>query len=408
MGDVKIIIGNGALGRASQALDGVTALVGTGVAVADKFALGDVLALRSLGDAETLGITESYDTTNKSLLWHHVRDFYLNAGDGTELYLMPVANTVTMEDMADPEAAYAALMLDGLQGRVRMLVITRTPPVAYEPTPDGQFDPDVWAAATNAQALYASEFSKHRPIQIFIEGRDFQGTAASAKDLRNATTGLNANRVSIVICQSSEVAAKDALFAGYAAVCIAAGRAAAIGVQRNIGRVKDGAVTIDGEAGLSSGALLSELTSTEIEALDEFGYILLQQRDGKSGYYFNNDHCACVISDDYAYIHRGRPIDKAARLIRQVYLDELLDDIDVDSTTGKIAASVVKSYQRAGEKSIEVNMLAQGEISGVSVFVDPDQNILSTDKVVTVVRIVPKGMVNEFEIYLSYLNPTSN
>lgn len=407
MGDVKIIIGNGALGRASQALDGVSALIGTGVAVADKFALGDVLALRSLGDAEALGITESYDTTNKSLLWHHIRDFYRNAGDGTELYVMPVVNTVTMEDMADPEEDYAALLLDQLQGRVRLLIITRTPGASYSPTHTGQFDPDVFAAAANAQLLYASEFAKHRPIQIFIEGRDFQGTAASARDIRNASMGLNANRVSIVMCQSATVAEKDALFAGYAAVCIAAGRAAGISVQRNIGRVKDGAVVIDGEAALSDGTLISEATGTALDALDGFGYVFLFNRDGKVGYFFNGDHTACPISDDYAYISRGRVIDKAARLIRAVYLEELLDDVDVDPNTGKLAPAVVKAYQRAGEKSIEVNMQANNEVSGVRVFVDPDQNILSTDKVVTVVRIVPRGMVNEFEILLSYENPSA-
>lgn len=407
MGDVKIIIGNGALGRASQQLDGVSALVGTGVAVAEKFALGDVLALRSLGDAETLGINEAYDTTNKSLLWHHIRDFYLNAGDGTELYVMPVANTVTMEDMADVEEPYAAAMLDQLQGRVRILIISRTPAVGYTHTPSGEFDPDVWAAATKAQALYASEFLKHRPVQIFIEGRDFQGTAASARDLRNASTGLNANRVSIVMCQSATVAAKDALFANYAAVCIAAGRAAGIGVQRNIGRVKDGAVTIDGEAALSDGTLISATTGTALDALNGFGYVFLFNRDGKVGYFFNGDHTACPISDDYAYVSRGRVIDKAARLIRAVYLEELLDDVEVDPTSGKLAPAVVKAYQRAGEKSIEVNMQANNEVSGVRVFVDPDQDILSTDKVVTVVRIVPRGMVNEFEIMLSYENPSA-
>ncbi|MDZ4212935.1 MAG: DUF2586 family protein, partial [Methylotenera sp.] len=255
--------------------------------------------------------------------------------------------------------------------------------------------------------LYASEFLKHRPIQIFIEGRDFQGTAASARDLRNASTGLNANRVSIVMCQSATVAAKDALFAPYAAVCIAAGRAAGIGVQRNIGRVKDGAVVIDGEAALSDGTLISETTGTALGALDGFGYVFLFNRDGKVGYFFNGDHCACPIADDYAYVSRGRVIDKAARLIRAVYLEELLDDIEVDPVTGKLAAAVVKAYQRAGEKSIEINMQANNEVSGVRVFVDPDQNILSTDKVVTVVRIVPRGIVNEFEILLSYENPSA-
>ena len=405
MPDVKIIVGNGNLGRASQSLDGVAALIGSGAAIEGKFALGDILAFRSPADAEAKGITASYDWANKVLLWHHIKDFYANAGEGAEFYVMPVANTVLMADMADKALLYAAKLLDTLKGRVRLLTISRTPVAGYTPVYAGQFDPDVWNAAAKAQELYANEFAKHRPIQIFIEGRDFQGDTATAKDLRSSITGLNANRVSIVICQDYDVAALDARFLKYAAVCSAMGRAAAVPVQRNIGRVKSGAIIFGKIAGLSSHSTLVDLPAADLNDLDALGYIFLKNIDGKSSFFFNNNHCACPIADDYAYIHRGRPIDKASRLVREVYIEELLDDIDVDAETGMIAPAVVKSYQRAAEKSIEINM--NGEISGVKVFVDPDQNVLSTDKINTVMRIVPKGMANAFEVLLSYENPSA-
>ncbi len=408
MNDVKVTIGNGNLGRASQNLDGVAALIGSGVSVVDKFALGDVLALRSLADAVNLGITGAYDTANKSLLYHHIKHFYDNAGEGAELYVMPVANTVTMDNMCDVTMTHAPALLDKLKGRVRLLIITRVPQTAYAPTYTGQFDPDVFAAATKAQALYASEFLKHRPVQIFIEGRAFQGTAASAKDLRHASTGLNANRVTVFCGADNSVSLLYTEANKYAAVSAFAGRVAAIAVQRNAGRVKDGAIALAGEAGLSSGTKISAFTGTDLDALDGFGYTFIIQRDGKTGYFFNNDHCACKISDDMAHVHRGRPIDKAARLVRETYLEELLDDVEVDATTGKLAASVIKHYQRLAEKSVEINMKANGEISGVSLFVDPAQNILSTDKIVTVMRIVPKGMVNAIEVLLSYSNPLNS
>lgn len=405
MSEVNIIIGNGNLGRASQNLDGVAALIGSGVAVEGKFALGAILALRSLADAEALNITESYDFANKSLLWHHIKDFYDNAGEGAELYVMPVVNTVTMTDMCDKTLLYAAKLLDTMKGRVRLLAISRTPTANYAPVYSGQLDPDIWTAAAKAKELYASEFAKHRPLQMFIEGRDFQGIIASAKDLRHATTGLNANRLSVVIHQDTDVAALDALFMKYAAVGSALGRAAAIPVQRNIGRVKDGSVSFGTDPGLSNHAELSSFTDSELNTLDSLGYVFLRTRDGKSGYFFNNDHCACQLSDDFAYVHRGRPIDKAARLVRETYLEELLDDIQVDAVTGNLEPAVIKQYQRAAEKNIEVNMI--DEISGVSVFVDPNQNILSTDKITTVMRIVPKGMANAFEVLLSYENPSA-
>lgn len=407
MNDVTVIIGNGNLGRAAANLDGVCALIGSGVSVENKFALGDILPLRSLADAEAYGITQEYDVTFKSLLYHHIRAFYDNAGEGVELYVMPVVDTVTMTQMADKTGNYLPVLLDSLKGRIRMISITRTPPANYAPTYTGQFDPDVWTAAANAQALYEQQFEKHRPVQIFIEGRAFRGTAASAKDLRDGATGLNANRVSIVAGADMAVSELFDEAEGYAAVTVAMGRAAAIPVQRNIGRVKDGPIVIRGIAGVSSGSDLSMFTETELDALDEFGYVIMVQRDGKTGYYLNNAHCACPIDDDYSHIYRGRPIDKAARIVRQTYMDELLDDVQLDETTGKLAPSVIKHYQRIAEKAIEINMLANEEISGVSVYVDPDQDVLATDKIVTAMRIVPKGMVNAVEVVLSYSNPLS-
>lgn len=405
MPDVNVIIGNGNLGRASQSLDGVCALIGSGGAVEGKFALGAIIALKSLADAEAKGFSVFYDLLHKSLLYHHIRDFYRNAPEGTELYVMPVANTLLMAEMCDKTILYASSMLDRLKGRVRLLGVSRVPSEGYSPVYSGQFDPDVWNAAEKAQELYVSEFAKHRPLQIFIEGRGFQGDVASARDLRSANTGLNANRVSIVIAQDQDIASVDTAFLKYASVGIALGRAASIPVQRNIGRVKDGAISIGDNPGLSSGTGLSMYSESDLNDLDKLGYIFARTRDSKSGYYLNNDHCACPLSDDYAYIHRGRPIDKAARLVRETYLEELNDDIEVDATTGALAPAVVKNYQRAAEKNIEINM--RDEISGVSVFVDPDQNILSTDKINTVMRIVPKGMANAFEVLLSYENPSA-
>lgn len=407
MSDVTVIIGNGNLGRASEVLDGVAALIGTGVSVAGGFALGDVLALRSLADAEGFGITELYDDENSSLLWHHIRAFYENGGEGSELYVLPVANTVTLTQMADKTGTHAPALLASLAGRVRLLGITRVPPAEYAPVSVNQFDPDVFTAAVKLQELAVSESAKHRPIQCFIEGRGFSGDASSVKQLRDETSGLNANRVSVVIGQDSEVTGFGEYSLNSAGVGIILGRVAAIPVQRNAGRVKDGSIQLHGEASVSSGELVSAFTDAELTALNSAGYVMLIRRDGTTGYFVNNDHTACPLTDDYAYVHRGRVIDKAARLVRSVYLQELLDDVDVDAATGKLAASVVKNYQRLAEKSVEVNMLAKSEISGVSVFVDPDQNILSTDKIVTVMRIVPKGMVNAVEVLLSFSNPSS-
>ena len=86
--DVLIEQTDGNLGRVSANVDGITALVVSGVAVVGKFALGQVLTIFSKQDAIALGIDEDYDQANKTLAFQHISDFYKGAGEGNKLYVI--------------------------------------------------------------------------------------------------------------------------------------------------------------------------------------------------------------------------------------------------------------------------------------------------------------------------------
>jgi hypothetical protein len=405
---VTIIKTSGNLGRAVAVEDGITGLIVTGIAVSQQFALGDVLGpFYQLSDAEAKGITEAYDIANKSLAWHHIKDFFFAGGNGIELYVMVVVNTTIMKDMADKTKTMMPVLLDGAKGRICLMGITRVPDAGYTAAHTSGLDDDVFDAVAKAQESAVDAFDKYWPIQVLVEGRLYEGVAGDAKNMRDASTGCNANRVSVVISQDHDTAALDARFAKYANVGFALGRLASIGVQRNMGRVKDGPMAIDNPA-LSNNALMKTFTTADLDALYDKGYIFLDKEDGKAGFYFVDDSCACPIDDDYAFINRGRTIDKAVRLIRTTYVNELKDDIDIDPATGRIGAEVIKSYQASCLKTLQINMQARGEISGKSVNIDANQNVLATDKVEVVVGIVPKGMVREIQVTLGFLNPANS
>jgi len=404
--DVNINLTNGNLGREVASNDGVSAIIGSGVAVADKFALGDILGpYYKPEDAAADGIDADYDSTNKVLLYQHISDFYETAGNGTPLYVMVVVNTVTMEDICDKTEEYAAKLIEQLKGELRMVIITRVPDATYAATVLKGLDDDVVAAAVNAQALWVENFSKFRPISFLIEGRDYQGVPGDLVDLRSSSLGPNANRVGIVISADPDVSAAEAEYAAYANVALIAGRLAADPVQRDPGRVRTGKLPIT-KAGLSDAVNISQVSETDLVAMHDKGYIFCWQHTGKAGYYINMGHAACPIADDYSYLSRGRVIDKAARLIRQVYIEDLLDEIEVDAD-GKLEVGVIKNFQSRGESVIQTNMLAKKEISGVGVYVNPDQNILSTDKLEVELKITPMGIAKEIVVNLGFTNPAN-
>ena len=402
---VKINQGNGNLGRSSTNLDGVAALVlgavaptGVGAAV-----LGTAFALNSLAEAEAVGIIPEYDADNNVRVWGHIADFY-QEGDGPELHVLLVSQATTLAQMLDKTQSFAAKLLRDQAGRIKLLAVARNPATgAAAPTITDGLDADVTAAIAKAKELRQAEFEQYRYSSFIVEGRSFSGNTASVKDLR-AVDGPNANRVSVCLAAEPSI---SAIYPGYAAVGLLLGRAARIPVQRNVGRVKDGAITDVLNAGLSNGLPVSAYSEAQLTALNDKGYIFLRKHVAKDGFFFNDDHTATVLSDDYSSLARGRVIDKASKLVYLTYVEDLLDEVEVDSRTGQLPVSVIKSYQSDAETAIENAMVTQGELSGVSVVVNSSQNVLATDQITTTVYLTPKGTARQIVANLNFSNPAT-
>ena len=389
--------------------DNISGLIVSGVAVVGQFALGAVLGpFLSVADAEAKTITAAYDTTNTCLAHKHISDFFAEAPKGTKLYVMVVAKTVTLAQQVAYNGTYAPALLEAAPD-ISMIGFTRVPPDAYVYVAEDQFDPDIWAAMTAAKALQADQFGKGRTIStLLVEGRDFAGSASSAKDLSDPGE-LDAEFVSIVMSQDKAYTTGKAWAAKMAHVGFALGTVASKMVQRNMGRVKDGPRLNIANAALSNGTPITSVSLTDQNTLNAFRYIFLRQLPRKSGFYFNGDHCACPVDSPYNAISKCRPIMKVVRIVHAVYIEELLDDPELDETTGKLNAAVIKFFQSSVEQEVSERMLTgEKQISGFRAIADPDQNIQTTERVKLACTIIPKGMIKGFDITLGYVTSFAN
>lgn len=398
--DVSITLTNNRLGRLPESEDGTSAIICTGVAIVGSVTLGEVYGpLRSISEVEALGITRTWGVANKSLAWHHLNEFFAEAGMATPIYFMMVADTVTMAQMMDGANAYARKVIEATGGKVRLLGATRIPDASYTEPAVGQLDPDIVAAVTKAQALGQAQFDLHRPVRFLVEGRAWGGAYATTTDLRDGTAGPNANKVGVVLYRSAETAAESAAFGAYAAVGMVLGRLARIEVQRSAGRVKDGPLQMV-TASMSDGTLTKNMTSVALDVLDAKGYIFAMSYPDQPGWYLNGSSASCMITDDYANIEDGRTIDKAARVLYSTFVVELLDNVRTDKTTGKLLVSVCKHYESLGEEAINAQM--GNNIDGVKLYVNPDQNVTQTNTLAISADIVKQGTVKRFNITLGY------
>ena len=228
---VKISFENGNLGLVAPSPDGLLGICATGTAVVGKFELNKPYKLSSYWDLADLGI----DATTNPSIEKIIREFYNEAESGTEVWLMGYPEATLMSAIVDKNENNAVQLINAVNGKLRGLIVSRTPGTGYTPTITNGLDADVALALANAQALaeWATD-TKFAPLFVVIEGYDYSGTSG---DLTDLTDGTANNRVSIMIGDTVSDSKQ-------AAVGTLAGRLASIPVQRNLARVKSGALHI--------------------------------------------------------------------------------------------------------------------------------------------------------------------
>ncbi len=409
--NVTIFLGDGQLGRELDSADGFALLV---VSAPLAYAMLEA-QVYSLRGAEVAGATAATDLAQQCLVWEHIKDFYEEAGDGAPLRVLAVPSATTLTNLFTPgQAAYTALQneLKAQGGLVKLLGVALNPATAEAAGPNG-ITADLATAIPLAQAFATAEFTAFRPLDMLLEGRLFSGTATAALDLRTlasknvaVTIGRDQLRSAALVASGIAVADK------YAQVGKVLGRLAAIPVQRSIGRVKDGKLVSLTQASLSGGALVSNLTDGpggDLSLLSGKGYIFPLIHPGKDGFFYNDDPTCAAATDDYAFVKDSRVINKAARIARATYLEELLDDVQIDRITGYLPAIEVARFQNVLKNAIEDQMEAAGNIVICDVYVNPKQNVTATSKIVALLKIVKVATGAQIEATVEFYNPfTSN
>ena len=377
---------NGQLGTVSTSLDGLLLLVVVGAtAVSSQFVTGKTYKVYSVKGLESLGVTAD----NNKRLHELVVQFYNEALEGTPLLIAGFESTKTFAALCDKDTGPLRPLLQALKGEVRGVVLAGI----GKGTAETGLNKDVFAAIPKAQALaeYAAT-EMYAPVFIALEGAGYTD-AAALKDLSKEAN----NRVCIVI---GDLKASS----NNAAMGTFAGRIAVSPVQRNIGKVAEGALApIEMFVGVKS----VESAQDDITTIYDKGYICPRTYVGKSGYFWTDDRMACVGTDDYAHLTALRTADKAARIAYQSMLNNMLSEIECNAD-GTMDSAVVKSWQASVENAIDAAITSAGELSqdagrGCRCHIDESQNVVATSTVTMSLSIRPFGYARTIIVNLGFL-----
>ncbi len=392
---VKITFANGSLGQVEAMADGCLGFLALGaqeVEGDDNFKLGKAYTVKKLAGLEEMGVTAG----NNPNLYRNVKDFFAEAGDGTELWLMGFADTESFASVLDKDnAAGAKSLLRASNGKLRGLLAFKTPAADYEAEVADGLDADVAAAMVKAQGLgeWATEVLQ-APIFTLLEGYGFTGDTMQLA----ALTTMEHNRVGVVIGDTAPGSRN-------ACMGIVGGRIASSPVQRKISRVKDGALT---PLAIHVGDRLAELA--DVETIHEKGYITFTTFVGRTGYFIADDNLATRVADDYRSLTNRRVVDKAYRVAYNTLLETLNDEVPIASD-GTLSPAWCTSVKSRVEQAIVSNMTANGNLgndpgdtndTGVECSIDYAQNILATSHLAVGLRVKPNGYAKYIDVELGF------
>ena len=144
-----------------------------------------------------------------------------------------------------------------------------------------------------------------------------------------------------------------------------------------------------------------EIATDDIDAFQANGWILPMSYVGNSARFINADNNSAAALSDYNSIKRVRTMDKVARLAYQALVPFISSPLYVDKATGFLSEMTVQKFETVISQQLDTMENAY-ELSGYSVEIPEDQNILQTATLDVNVKVVPVGSADVINVNLAY------
>ncbi|MBR4199239.1 MAG: DUF2586 family protein [Bacteroidales bacterium] len=399
LNNIRFVKTNGGMARPSASEDPISGLIFEGLGL--TFGVGNIVGmdevrmnasiaesyakkLQYVEQLDDLGITHTDAPANGTLsnvqmamnaVYYHVSEFFRINPEGT-LYLMLKASNIAV-DATDIEELqnYAG-------GSLRQV---------------GVFNSTLITPANLKTALDTLD-GQNMPLSVVST---YSGSGKVLTDFTDLTADGYYRQSVLIGCDfNPTLLAELGSYAYYGCIGACLGSISKALVSECIGWVSKFPLGFESPA-LINGNLVRNLTENQQKTLNGNRYIFVRTFVGDSDCYFNDSHTCDLESSDYAYIENVRSIDKATRGIRKQLLPYVNAPLKVDSSTGKLDSTMVAFYESTAAHAVE-DMQKAGELSGGSVAIDPEQNILATSTLNIVVKLVPVGVMREIVVTIGF------
>lgn len=341
----------------------------------------------SLEQAEDLGLTKDGSFPN---FWYHVSEFFQKQPKG-ELYI-----GIFDEPGATPDFLEVATMQEFSIGAIRQIGIL----FDTEQSDVSNLLVRVNAIQSQIDLLKSNDMPLNAILAPDVYGLDL----TTLPDLRTGTS----NNVSVTIGQDGGGFGAELMVDNSISISDLGAKLGAVSFSRvheSISYIeKFPMVTASSEfddPAFSTGDFVKNTPKSQIQALDNFGYIFLIKEIGYSGTFNNDSYTATAANDDLWTIERNRTIDKAIRRARQLILPKLGSPLYVNPD-GTLTLDTIATFKGLADQGLS-QMEADGELSASATIINPSQNVVATSKLEISLELVPVGVARSIIVNIGFV-----
>lgn len=383
MAGIKFVRQNGGLSRKLAGDDHISGLIVYGDAVFAK------KLLLSVDELEDSGVT----ATTHPVLHYHVSEFFRIA-PGAKLYAQSVLSS-------DGNYSEVKVLQNFAEGNIKQFAVCDYKTAVSE----------LENAITRLQAIAVEIGDLNTPLSILLSMKVVTADMVTLPD----THAFDCDRVSTVLGQDAGGRGNYLKTANPSLSAIGAilGAVAFAKVHESIEWVEKfnmvstayEKVLTGGNAlareldvlGLCDGSLISDYTALQLQSIQDKGYIFGIKHIGIAGSYINSSTTAADLESDYLFIENNRTIDKAIREINKKLLPKISGPAYVDPDSGFLNLETVSALEALASEPLD-RMVRDGELSGFTVQIDPNQQVLRDSKLEVIVKLIPVGTLREITV----------
>lgn len=388
--DIQVSITDGGLGRTSTGKDWYSGIVFQNAALPSGFTADTPLKVFSLADAENKGITVDLFP----VAHYHISEFFrVSQKLGLSAWISVMFSNISLGAF---DGTVIKTIQDANGGNLRHVGVFLNDPYA---------DTFTTGANSVANTLFADGF----PVSVYLVSN--MADVSTLVDARS----LDAQWVSNIISQDASGVGAD-LYAseGYSIGTLGATMAteAASKVHERTGWVENydisGPVELQ-ELAFVDGTLVADAADTLIDQLNDYGYTLMVKRRKPGSYHYVDSMTASSLSSDYTEQRFNQVVGKATRNLYDKYAILQNGPVYANPKTGQLSTLSIEYIKSLGEEALnelaearEINYdLDTGEIPDKSIIIDPDQDVLTTNRIVIGGKISPVGAAGSIQFNIS-------